>query len=81
MREEGRKEGRNGRPTTFSSRLAAESGHQEHQVGREARKRGNCDSFTLANCPYFDDRGEIPLNVRQSSSIFVDSLIWGSVGK
>lgn len=40
-----------GRPSTFSSRLAAESGHQEHQVGREARKRGNCDSFTLANCP------------------------------
>lgn len=45
-RGEGRKEWRNGRPTTFSSRLAAESGHQEHQVGREARKReGNCDSY------------------------------------
>lgn len=29
-----------GRPTTFSSRLATESGHQEHQVGRETRKRG-----------------------------------------
>lgn len=82
VNERRRKERREkGRPSTFSSRLAAESGHQEHQVGREPRKRGNCDSFTLANCPYFDDQGEIPLNVRQSSSIFVDSLIWNSVGK
>lgn len=48
---------------------------------RNPEKRKNCDSFTLANCPYFDDQGEIPLNVRHSSSIFVDSLIWKSVGK